>query len=142
MTERVQTQLRILTQPYNLHGLVPVIDSLSWASPIFEWYATTQTTYIALLSELTGSEKVFLGAIRETTREICRVVTQMWAQGALASFNDILDASQMLGTSRSSAQFIEEWKDDLGQLMAWLDWSVWIKCRPVCGFEVGNFYSC
>jgi hypothetical protein len=28
-----------------------------------------------------------------------------------------------------------EWKEDVTQLISWLDWSVWVKCRPACDFE-------
>ena len=31
---------------------------------------------------------------------------------------------------------VEEWKLEIQRLMDWLDWSVWLKCKPACGFGV------
>jgi hypothetical protein len=33
---------------------------------------------------------------------------------------------------------MDGWKEDVQNLTSWLYWSVWIKCRPVCGPEVGQ----
>ncbi|KAG1887216.1 hypothetical protein F4604DRAFT_1720766 [Suillus subluteus] len=33
---------------------------------------------------------------------------------------------------------MNDWRQDIQKLMSWLDWSVWIKCRPACGPEVGS----
>ncbi|KAJ7677161.1 hypothetical protein B0H17DRAFT_1237781 [Mycena rosella] len=62
---------------------------------------------------LTASERLLLGAFDETNREICRVVR----------------------TIEDPHQVVDRWRADTHALMAWLDWSVWIKCRPACGVE-------
>ncbi|KAF9014523.1 hypothetical protein BDZ89DRAFT_448214 [Hymenopellis radicata] len=135
-----------MMQPYYLHGLT------SGRRPIlgipYGWSPATHTEYIALFSESTDSEKVLLSAIRETTREIFRMVT---AQGVLTGFEEengipaIVSStarfcsirchcgctqSKMTSTPGSITQLIKEWKKFKNELMAWLDWSVWIKCRP------------
>ncbi|KAG1889685.1 uncharacterized protein F5891DRAFT_1073069, partial [Suillus fuscotomentosus] len=33
-----------------------------------------------------------------------------------------------------------EWKEDVIQLISWLDWSMWVKCRLACGFEEMCYY--
>ncbi|KAF8837256.1 hypothetical protein BDN67DRAFT_983357 [Paxillus ammoniavirescens] len=27
------------------------------------------------------------------------------------------------------------WRSDVNRLMGWLDWNVWVKCKPACGPE-------
>lgn len=133
--KRVQTQLKVMVQPYQLHSVIPPLvpsDEYSWASPIFKLCATTHTSYIGK-NKLTRSEHLILESIDETNREICRVVTRMWAQGVLAGLDDA--ASPMKLGDSPPPDLLPQWKIQISDLMAWLDWSVWVKCRPDCGFE-------
>ncbi|KAG7448568.1 uncharacterized protein BT62DRAFT_929654 [Guyanagaster necrorhizus] len=133
--KRVQTQLKVMVQPYQLHSVVPPSlpsDDHSWASPIFKLCATTHTSYIAK-NKLTRSEHLILESIDETNREICRVVTRMWAQGVVAGLDDA--PTPMKLEDSPSSDLLPQWKTQINDLMAWLDWSVWVKCRPDCGFE-------
>ncbi len=134
--KRVQTQLKVMVQPYQLHSVIPPLvpsDEYSWASPIFKLCATTHTSYIGK-NKLTRSEHLILESIDETNREICRIVTRMWAEGVLAGLDDA--ASPMKLGDSPPPDLLPQWKTQISDLMAWLDWSVWVKCRPDCGFEV------
>jgi len=31
---------------------------------------------------------------------------------------------------------VESWRQSVQDLMAWLDWSMWVRCHPECGPEV------
>ncbi|KAF9007437.1 hypothetical protein BDQ17DRAFT_1324035 [Cyathus striatus] len=57
---------------------------------------------------------LLLRSIQMVNAEICRAVVQMWAK-----FRHV----------------VQKWKEDVGALMKWLDWSVWVKCNPACSFE-------
>lgn len=70
----------------------------------------------------------------ETNREICRVITRMWAKGVLSGFDDMLPYS--VDHAKEAESVLSEWRIQLDTLMGWLDWSVWVKCRPACGPEV------
>jgi hypothetical protein len=139
----VQIQLRIMFTPYLLDAIaVPSagasgVDDLQWASPIFRHCATTHTTVIKNQMRLmTPSERLLLKAIEDTTREICRVTTNMWAVGVMSGLDDLFPIK--LNGEPNVTQMMNDWRRDIQKLMSWLDWSIWIKCRPACGPEVGS----
>ncbi|KAH7927203.1 hypothetical protein BV22DRAFT_299383 [Leucogyrophana mollusca] len=137
---KVQLQLRIMLIPYILHSSVPSrfsasnLADLSWAEPVFTECATMHTAAIVsdFVIALTPSEKLLLRAIQETTREICRVVVRMWAEGVESGLDPYLPIEV---EEPNVTAVMWKWQGDLNGLMGWLDWSVWIKCRPACGFE-------
>ncbi|KAG2064919.1 hypothetical protein BDR04DRAFT_1177184 [Suillus decipiens] len=136
----VQTQLRIMLAPYLLDTTVvpsadtPGIHPSQWASPIFKLCTTTHTTeMIKQIPLMTSSERLLLKAVEDTTREICRVTTNMWAVGVMSGL-DILFPIE-LNREFNVAQIMNGWRQDIMKLIAWLDWSIWIKCRPACGPE-------
>ncbi|KAG1827391.1 uncharacterized protein BJ212DRAFT_49839 [Suillus subaureus] len=139
--QQVQRRLRTVLLPYTVFAALPPNASVSanatnsWAAPVFRKCATSHTAYIvARGTTLMPSERLLLQAVRETTREICRVVTKMWAFGMMAGVDPLYPPEQ-----RPEADHIRtlmgEWKKDVTQLISWLDWNVWVKCRPACGFE-------
>ena len=137
-----QAQLRIMLMPYLLHSTVVPnastsgVNSLQWAYPMFRRCSTTHTSeMIAQVPLMTSSEHLLLNAVQETTKEICRITTKMWATGVLSGLDTLVQVehNRELDTTR----LIDGWRDDIQKLMSWLDWSVWIKCQPVCGAEVG-----
>ncbi|KAG1750210.1 hypothetical protein EDB19DRAFT_97392 [Suillus lakei] len=134
-----QTQLRVMLTPYLLHSIVPStdtsgVDVSQWASPIFRLCATTHTSkMIKQISLMTSSERLVLKAVEDTTREICRVTTKMWADGATSGLDTFFPVE--LNGKPDVAQLMNDWRHDIEKLMSWLDWSVWIKCRPACGPE-------
>ncbi|KAG2063190.1 hypothetical protein BDR04DRAFT_1235567 [Suillus decipiens] len=113
----------------------PGIHSLQWASPIFKSCATTHTTAtINKIPLMTPSERLLFKAIEDTTREICRVTTNMWAIGAMSGF-DTLFPMELNEESNVALEIMVKWRQDIQKLMSWLDWSIWIKCQPACGPE-------
>ncbi|KIK21545.1 hypothetical protein PISMIDRAFT_681233, partial [Pisolithus microcarpus 441] len=43
-----------------------------------------------------------------------------------------------MGTGRkpdaeATQNMMNMWRKDINELMAWLDWNAWVKCRPECG---------
>ncbi|KAG2093514.1 uncharacterized protein F5147DRAFT_840458 [Suillus discolor] len=137
----MQNQLRVVFAPYILNATVvpsadtPGLPPLQWASPMFRLCATTHTTaMINHVPLMTPSERLLLKAIEDTTREICRVTTKMWAVGVMSGL-DVLFPLELNEEELDVAQIMNDWRQDTQKLMSWLDWSIWIKCRPACGPE-------
>ncbi|KAI6098036.1 hypothetical protein EDD16DRAFT_1491623 [Pisolithus croceorrhizus] len=140
---KTQVQLRNILAPYILFDVIPPsimlktevrgLDVLDWARPVYRLCATTHTGMLED-NTMTSSEKLLLDAVQGTTREICRVVTKMWGLGVLAGVD------RFMGTEREPdvetiQNVVKTWNEDIAELMAWLDWNVWVKCRPACGLE-------
>ncbi|KAG2347916.1 hypothetical protein BDR05DRAFT_957550 [Suillus weaverae] len=135
-----QAQLRVMLTPYLLHSTaVPSAGTLGiyssqWASPIFRLCARTHTSQITnLIPLMTSSELLLLKAIEDTTREICRVTTKMWADGVMSGLDTLFPVER--NGEPDVTQIMNDWRQDIQKLMSWLDWSVWIKCQPACGPE-------
>lgn len=142
LANKTQTQLRIMLMPYIVLSAMPTDPSdeaaLDWTAPIFKECATVHTTYMMSgLDSMTDSEQLLLQAVRGTSREICRVVTKMWATGVYAGIDPSLNTKECLDIAEVTRVW-NTWGEDLNQLMAWLDWSVWVNCKPGCGPEVGH----
>jgi hypothetical protein len=157
--KRVQEQLQIMLRPYLIYSATPPSspesDSVSWASPIFKLCATTHTRYIS--QSLPPSETLLLNAFQETNREICRVITRMWVRGVIDGGLDqelsprprvkpsdnVEDANTRLYGAEADngnvnillKSLLTIWQQEITTLMSWLDWSVWLKCRPECSFD-------
>ena len=138
-----QAQLRVTLTPYLLYSTVVPnktasgVNALQWAHPIFTQCATTHTSELkAHIQSMTSSERLLLRAVEETTREICRVTTKMWANGVMSGLDTLFGVEP--DTEPEIIQIFDGWRDETQKLMSWLDWSVWIKCRPACGPEVGE----
>ncbi|KAF9236704.1 hypothetical protein BU15DRAFT_76664 [Melanogaster broomeanus] len=136
---KAQVQLRIMLAPYILVMAAPPHPStgteVSWAVPIFKFCATTHTSFIQSYSpSMTPSEQLILQAVQETSREICRVVTNMWASGVHAGLDSNLNTKELPDVGEVT-NLMNVWRIDVNRLMAWLDWSVWVKCGPACGPE-------
>ena len=141
IAHKIQTQLRIMLTPYVLFSAAPTDrsdkDELNWTIPIYKLCATTHTYSMeSNLVSMTSSEKLILQAVRGTTREICRVVTKMWAAGVYAGIDPSLNTKEFPDNGEV-AHLWDTWTEGLDRLMVWLDWNVWIKCNPGCGPEVG-----
>ncbi|KAF9258265.1 hypothetical protein L218DRAFT_948509 [Marasmius fiardii PR-910] len=127
-------QLDVMLTPYIVTDAPPNRNSSSysldrgWTSPIFEMCSTSYTEHIRKLERnLTQSERLLLEAIRETTREICRVLVKSWKLGYLAGAPP---DSHVI-----SRDIVETWREDIIGLMRWLDWSIWVRCSPPCMAE-------
>ncbi|KAG0707828.1 hypothetical protein DFH29DRAFT_1053514 [Suillus ampliporus] len=136
---KVQRQLRTVLTPYTILAALPSNTSSnatnSWAAPVFRECATSHTASIAAHgAAFTPSEDLLLQAVQETTREICRITTKMWASGFIAGVDPFYPADQRPEAYRIRT-LMGEWKEDMTKLISWLDWIVWVKCRPACGVE-------
>ncbi|KAG1865227.1 hypothetical protein C8R48DRAFT_188660 [Suillus tomentosus] len=138
---QIQRQLRNVLLPYTVLTALPPSTSVtanatnSWATPVFRECAVSHTASIASRgTTLTPSERLLLQAVRETTHEICRVVTKMWASGMNLGVDAFYPPERRPEVDHIDT-LMGEWKEDVTQLISWLDWSVWVKCRPACGFE-------
>jgi len=143
---KTQTQLRIMLRPYILSSVaLPSLSkstaegtgtaALNWARPVFRLCATIHIHGLQA-NVMTDSESLLLNAVRETTREICRVVTSMWSSGVLAGVEQYLGGGDLELDIEATRALMKKWKHELDGLMQWLDWNVWVKCRPACGPEV------
>ncbi|KAJ7916546.1 hypothetical protein B0H13DRAFT_1609262 [Mycena leptocephala] len=122
----VQTALA----PYRVHAAVPppTGSDTAWAAPVFRLCASAHTMFIqSIQPKLTASERLLLAAAQATSREICRTLVSMWAEGVL-----VLRDSATLSNSNS---LTPKWRADVERLIDWLGWAVWVKCRPVCAFD-------
>lgn len=142
---KTQTQLRIMLTPYILVSDAPADPSatadLDWTRSIFKLCGVTHTYVMVLqILAMTESEKLLFKAVRGTSREICRVVTKMWAAGVYAGIDPTLNKKESLDIAQV-ARVWHTWAEDLNYLMTWLDWSVWVKCDPGCDPEVGLLHG-
>ncbi|TFK26769.1 hypothetical protein FA15DRAFT_686237 [Coprinopsis marcescibilis] len=119
-----------LLTAYVLNDVRPRHDTkhpFSWASPVFEHCATTHTKFILHSLHLTSSERLLLKAVNDVLHEICRVVVGIWAEG--------MEIGLQSQDKASFEEVVAKWKGEMDVLVKWLDWSVWVKCKPECGYE-------
>ena len=140
IANNTQIQLRIMLTPYLLLSVAstspPDESDLAWSAPVFRLCTTTHM--YSMDSEpavMTDSEKLILQAIRGTTREICRVVTKMWANGVQAGLDLLLNTKEHPDVA-TVTHLRNAWVEELNHLMSWLDWGEWVKCDPACAPEV------
>ncbi|TFK22763.1 hypothetical protein FA15DRAFT_502326 [Coprinopsis marcescibilis] len=138
LAEDAHEYVTSMLSPYILHNVFPPASSrksslpFEWATPIFEMCATTHTKSISKSSILTYSERLLLQSVKEVLHEICRVLVGVWAEGIEARFKkpgyeDLPDfGHESLAIS---------WGQKINALNTWLDWGVWVKCKPACSFE-------
>ena len=137
--KRIQGELSVMVQPYVLRPLTPTHGNRHpWASPSFEQCATMQTKYLHKIPDLTYSELLLLQALEETNTEICRVVTTMWAEGVEAGLDDLLHVEHLREEQMDLEELGLKWGRSVNELMHWLDWGVWVKCRPACAYDVSD----
>ncbi|KAH9177289.1 hypothetical protein EDB89DRAFT_1533111 [Lactarius sanguifluus] len=121
-----RAQLLVMLAPYitttDVPERLPASADLSWAAPIAQRCATTQTSHIPL-DMLTPQEARIHAAVENTIQEICRRLVLVWVE-----LFDIEAADGARATDTS-----EMAHEQISELMAWLDWSVWVRCEPGCG---------
>ncbi|KAJ6507652.1 hypothetical protein DFH09DRAFT_1436985 [Mycena vulgaris] len=126
--ETIQEQLRVMLTPYLLYAARPAAGSDAsdvWTAPVWRGCATRHNAHIhasqVLSARMTPSERLLLGALDEMSCEICRVVVRMWAAGVRAGLDPLIPVETGCQDAPSPP---------------WLDWSVWVTCRPACGAEL------
>ena len=127
----VRTQTLTMLTPYMLVSAAPPnpigpVDP-SWIDPVVEHCASTHTTW-APEALLTPQEKVIKAAVEEVLFRICGVLGDIWV--------DVFDSEKSdVGVLE---RVLRKWQSGITELMDWLDWSIWLKCKPVCGPEVSS----
>ena len=132
----VRAQLLLMLVPYittvDVPPQLPASTNASWAAPVVRRCATTLTSHIPLgLGKLTPQEVRIHAAVEGTVREICRRLTLAWLE-----FFDVEGESEA-----KAAEAIEVGSRHVNELMTWLEWSLWLRCDPACGFGVRNSTS-
>ncbi len=124
-----RAQLLVMLTPYittaNVPKRLPASANLSWATPVALRCATTQTSHIPL-GMLTPQEARIHAAVENTLHEICRRLVLVWVE-----FFDVEAADEARATEATEVA-----REHIEELMAWLDWSVWVRCEPGCSLGV------
>ncbi|VDC07251.1 unnamed protein product [Peniophora sp. CBMAI 1063] len=121
----VRAQLLTMLVLYFTVDDVPSEDgSRAWLAPVVQRCTTTQLRAIPT-TLLTPQEQLIHNAVGETLREICRRLAIM--------FDAAYDVET--ATLEVAVQKLVVVERETSELMAWLDWSVWVKCRPACAIE-------
>jgi hypothetical protein len=130
-----RAQLLTILTPYITTADVPMqllpSTNLSWAAPIAQRCAMTQTSHIPL-GMLTPQEARIHAAVENTLREICRRLVLVWVELFDVEAADEAGAAEATQMAR---RHIEE-------LMTWLGWSVWVRCEPGCSLGVRRLILC
>ncbi|KAN0142167.1 hypothetical protein V8E53_000629 [Lactarius tabidus] len=120
-----RVQLLVMLAPYittaDIPKQLPPSANLNWLAPIALRCATTQTSHIPLIF-LTPQEARIHAAVENTLREICRRLALVWVE-----FFDV-EAVDEAGATKA----IEVARGHVDELMDWLNWSVWVRCKPEC----------
>ena len=119
-----------------------------WAAPVFKYCASTHIQYLeaSLFGNLSASERLLFNAVREVSKEICRVLVLIWAEGRELSTKPRSPEEPKLAAQHSEKgiqgygeesrrNLLMRWKSSVLDLMTWLDWSVWVRCRPECSYN-------
>jgi hypothetical protein len=130
-----RAQLLVMLAPYittaDIPKQLPPSANLSWVAPIAQRCSMTQTSHIPL-SILTPQEARIHAAVENTLREICRRLVLVWVE-----FFDVEAADEAGATEATAVARVH-----IEELMAWLDWSVWVRCEPGCSFGVRHLIFC
>src|SRR6266702_1330120 len=118
--------VRVVTERY--------ADRLEYLCFLFSPNTTTFTDALEratvareqLLGMLAPQEARIHAAVENTLHEICRRLVLVWVE-----FFDVEAADEARATEATEVA-----RGHIEELMAWLDWSVWVRCEPRCGLGV------
>jgi len=122
-TAVVRKQLMVSLVPYMHRG---AIGTPEWFVDIARGCAARFTERLPV-SRFTKQEHSLYHAVEEVLHEICRVYTGAWVDAFDAEAKD----------AEVAARLLEKWSGEFDALIEWLDWPVWIQCRPAC--EVNEY---
>lgn len=84
----------------------------------------------------TESSRVIIGAIEGTLDRLCGTIKRIFTETirlGLAESYPQLDYDPLLETR--SQYYVHEWKQNIDELMAWLGWPCWLRCKPECSVD-------
>ncbi|KAF9522151.1 hypothetical protein CPB83DRAFT_800952 [Crepidotus variabilis] len=134
--------------PYLLNSVYPSPQNprsytssknLSWAAPAFKECSIAHTQSLqspVIYFKLTHSEKLLLASVEAVSKEICRTMVRIWAEGVehgFAAGTPYVPA--FTWAARNVEELAEKWRNQTQGLMNWLDWSHWARCTPACNYE-------
>ncbi|TFY62113.1 hypothetical protein EVJ58_g4070 [Rhodofomes roseus] len=114
----VRKQLIVSLIPY-MHG--SAIGTPEWFADIARECAERFTSHLPT-SNFTKQEHVLYHAVDEVLHEVCRVYTGAWVDAF-----DVETKSPFV-----AMRLLDKWREEFDTLIEWLDWPVWIQCRPAC----------
>jgi hypothetical protein len=130
-----RAQLLTMLTPYittvDVPKQLPPSANSSWAAPIAQRCATTQTSHIPL-GMLTPQEARIHAAVENTLREICRRLVLVWIELVDVEAADEAEAAKATEMARRH----------ISELMSWLGWTVWVRCSPGCSLGVRRLILC
>ncbi|KAG8955047.1 hypothetical protein FRC00_005592 [Tulasnella sp. 408] len=111
--------------PYFVVDSVPsnYQTNLTWLNPTMHYCSTAFTSHLPV-GDFTPQEHLLKRAVEVVTTEICRTLGVIWL--------DAFDAEQVENEMEQRDK-LARWKGEIGRLMDWLGWAVWVKCKPACG---------
>jgi hypothetical protein len=123
-----RNQILVMLAPYlSRESVRPEDGSKQYLAPVVHRCAATATRLIPV-DLLTQQERLIHTSVMDTLYEVCRRLARMWD----VAF-DLEEAEA--DTVNASLVFM---RTEASELMAWLDWSVWVRCRPACGEDVST----
>ncbi|OAX32997.1 hypothetical protein K503DRAFT_860042 [Rhizopogon vinicolor AM-OR11-026] len=133
-----QSQLRVMPTPYLLYYTVAPnantagANASQWAYPIFKHCAMTHTSkMIVHIHLMTTLEHLLLKAVEETTKEICRVTTKMWATDVMSGLDTLFEVEP--DREPGIIRVFDGWRDDIQELIstdALVDIDIYYVARP------------
>lgn len=125
------TPYMVLPQAKSPHGSTTLTEQIvldtsepdeDWISRIYKACASYATSGVTQRDNLTTQEQLLVNSIDGVQNEICSSLTTIWSTAF-----DSADKSVF------AKRLISEWRNEIEELMAWLDWHMWVKCDPPCG---------
>lgn len=98
-----------------------------WVKPIATHCSSFLVSHLPH-GKFTREERTLYAGVSGTLREICRVLSLLWA--------DAYDPSPEF-----ESDLIVIWRTRVNDLMEWLDWTMWNRCTPACDPDVSGSAS-
>lgn len=116
----------------------------AWAQPVFEAcvapysYSDIFVNADATSPLFSRSEELLASSVKSVVKEICRVLVSIWAEGVeLGLQNNKTPELKMRGID--APEIVSRWSSAVSDLIQWLDWSYWVRCKPSCSYDVCKF---
>ncbi|KAF9048872.1 hypothetical protein BJ165DRAFT_1463321 [Panaeolus papilionaceus] len=112
----------------------------AWAQPVFEAcvapysYSDIFVNADATSPLFSRSEELLASSVKSVVKEICRVLVSIWAEGVeLGLQNNKTPELKIRGID--VPEIVSRWSSAVSDLIQWLDWSYWVRCKPSCSYD-------